>query len=181
MGQGAGGRDYARRQARNTISRARGQHFEEIIETACDYYRMKGTADIEKTPEPMRPIKDLGGGRFIAVYTKAAQADFKGTLAGGRSINFEAKHTDKGKMEQDRVTEDQEKRLESTAALGGISFVLCYFGGLDCFRVPWTVWRDMKGRFGHKYITPQEVEPYRVRFGGPGVLLFLEGLEERKC
>lgn len=30
----------------------------------------------------------------------------------------------------------------------------------------------MKGRFGHKYITPKEVETFRVRFGGPGVLLF---------
>ena len=38
------------------------------------------------------------------------------------------------------------------------------------------VWRDMKGRFGHKYITPQEAAPYEVRIGGPGVLLFLEGL-----
>lgn len=41
-----------------------------------------------------------------------------------------------------------------------------------------TVWRDMKGRFGHKYITPQEAAPYEVRIGGPGVLLFLEGLED---
>lgn len=44
---------------------------------------------------------------------------------------------------------------------------------------PWTVWRDMKGQFGHKYITPQEAAPYEVRIGGPGVLLFLEGLEDR--
>ena len=34
---------------------------------------------------------------------------------------------------------------------------------------------------GHKYITVQEAEPFRITFGGPGVLLFLEGLEERKC
>ena len=40
----------------------------------------------------------------------------------------------------------------------------------------------MKNLFGHKYVTPQEVERCRVRIGGPGVLLFLEGMEEeRQC
>ena len=33
---------------------------------------------------------------------------------------------------------------------------------------------------GHKYVTPQEVERCRVRIGGPGVLLFLEGMEEKR-
>lgn len=79
-------------------------------------------------------------------------------------------------MEQSRVTEDQAERLQRCAALGGIAFVLCSFGPMDFFRVPWNVWQNMKGRFGHKYITPQEVETFRVRFGGPGVLLFLEGI-----
>ena len=36
-----------------------------------------------------------------------------------------------------------------------------------------------ESQFGHKYITPQEAAPYEVRIGGPGVLLFLEGLEDR--
>lgn len=34
----------------------------------------------------------------------------------------------------------------------------------------------MKEYFGRKYITPADVEIYRVKFGGPGVLLFLEGI-----
>lgn len=178
MWQNSKSRSLVQRQLKGAMSRAQGQHFEEIIEGACNYYRMKGAADIEKTPEPMRPIKDLGGGKFVAVYTKAAQADFKGIMAGGRGINFEAKHTSADRMEQDRVTTDQAERLERAAALGGIAFVLCSFGPTDFFRVPWTVWRAMKEKLGHKYITPQEAEPFRVRFGGPGVLLFLEGLEE---
>lgn len=176
MWQNSQGRDAARRQHQGSISRANGLHFEEIIDAGCNYYRVKGAADIEKTPEPMRAIKDMGGGKFLAVYTKAAQADYKGLLAGGRAINFEAKHTDTGRMEQSRVTEDQAERLQRCAALGGIAFVLCSFGPMDFFRVPWNVWQNMKGRFGHKYITPQEVETFRVRFGGPGVLLFLEGI-----
>lgn len=135
MWQNSQGRDAARRQYQGSISRANGLHFEEIIDAGCNYYRVKGAADIEKTPEPMRPIKDMGGGKFLAVYTKAAQADYKGLLAGGRAINFEAKHTDTGRMEQSRVTEDQAERLQRCAALGGIAFVLCSFGPMDFFRV----------------------------------------------
>ena len=43
------------------MNRVNGAFFEYIIEGGCQYYRDKGIADIEKTPEPMRPIKDMGG------------------------------------------------------------------------------------------------------------------------
>ena len=35
----------------------------------------------------------------------------------------------------------------------------------------------MKGIFGHKYITPEEVAQFEVHIGGPGVLLFLGNVE----
>lgn len=159
-------------------SKAQGDYFEALIEAGCDYYRDHEVADIEKTPEPMRPIKDLGGGKFIAHYTKAAQADFKGLMSNGRGIMFEAKHTDTGRMEQDRVTSDQAERLERAMKFKGIAFVLCSFGYAGFYRIPWSVWRDMKGVFGHKYVTPEEVKRFEVRIGGPGVLLFLGRLEE---
>ena len=179
MWQNSQGRDAARRQHQGSISRANGLHFEEIIDAGCNYYRVKGAADIEKTPEPMQPTKDLGGGKFIAHYTSTAQADYKGFLFGGRAVNFEAKYTDVQKMTQDRVTADQTERLERAHQFGALAFVLCSFGSVGFYRIPWTVWRDMKGQFGHKYITPQEAAPYEVRIGGPGVLLFLEGLEDK--
>lgn len=169
-----------RRQYQGAVSRAQGNAFESTIEAACGYYFERRLADIEKTPEPMQPTKDLGGGRFIAHYTKAAQADFKGTLRGGRSVNFEAKHTGSEKMEQSRVTDDQTRKLNNTAEMGGLCFVLCSFGGQLFYRIPWEVWVDMKTNFGHKYITPEEAAPYRIRHGGPEVLLFLEGTEELK-
>ena len=89
-------------------SRAEGAGFEAIISSACDYYRAIGRADIEKTPEPMKP---LGGadrsGRFLACYTKQAQPDYKGVLSGGRAVVFEAKHTDTGRLLSDRVSAEQ--------------------------------------------------------------------------
>ena len=96
----------------NRKNRAQGAFFEQMINGACDFYRSRQIADIEKTPEPMQPTKDLGGGKFIAHYTSTAQADYKGFLFGGRAVNFEAKYTDVEKMTQDRVTADQTERLE---------------------------------------------------------------------
>lgn len=149
-----------------------------MIGQACDYYRAHGIADIEKTPEPMQPTKDLGGGKFVAHYTGAAQADYKGFLMGGRAINFEAKYTDTGELKQSKVTENQTERLERAHQYGAVVFVLCSFGAAAFYRVPWEVWRDMKAHFGHKYITPREAAPFEVRIGGPGVPLFLEKLED---
>ena len=162
-------------------AKAQGDYFEALIEAGCEYYRDRRIADIEKTPEPMRPIKDLGGGRFIAHYSKAAQADFKGFMYGGQTIMFEAKHTDTGRMDQDRVTPDQAERLERAVEYGALAFVLCSFGYAGFYRIPWIVWRDMKQVFGHKYITPKEVAKFEVHIGGPGVLLFLGEMEEKKC
>ena len=45
-----------RRSYTGARSRAEGAGFESIIDNACAYYRSIGLADIEKTPEPMRPI-----------------------------------------------------------------------------------------------------------------------------
>nr|DAT33867.1 MAG TPA: recombination protein [Caudoviricetes sp.] len=170
-----------RRSYTGARSRAEGAGFESIIDNACAYYRSIGLADIEKTPEPMRPIGSPDrAGRFLACYTKQAQPDYKGILKGGRAINFEAKHTDSDRLTFDRVLTAQALRLSRTEALGGIAFVLCSFSGRYFYRVPWAVWRDMKSLFGRKYITPADLAEYRVQFAAPGVLLFLEGVKEKK-
>lgn len=150
------------------VNRAQGKQFEERIDAALAYYDRLGMASVEKTPEPMRPLKRLSEGRFVAVFEKPAQPDYKGTLKGGRAVVFEAKHTSTGQMEQSRVTEAQAKRLNQHQALGALCFVV------EVFRVPWKVWRDMKAAFGRKYVTPKDLEEYRVRLGRSGVLLLLE-------
>lgn len=93
-----------RRSCQGAVSRAQGTQFEKAIADACDLYREKEMADIEKTPEPMRPIKRLEGGRFVAIFEKQAQPDYKGTLAGGQAVMFEAKSTATDRITQDRVT-----------------------------------------------------------------------------
>ena len=168
----------ARRSYMGARSRAEGAGFETIISSACDYYRAIGRADIEKTPEPMKP---LGGadrsGRFLACYTKQAQPDYKGVLSGGRAVVFEAKHTDTGRLMHNRVSPAQAACLRRISQLGGIAFVLCSFNSREFYRIPWPVWDNMKNAFGRKYITSADLAEYRIRVAAPGVLLFLEGVE----
>ena len=100
-------------------NRAQGRLFEQRIDAALVHYDYLGLASVEKTPEPMRPIKRLTEGRFVAVFEKPAQPDYKGTLKGGRAVVFEAKHTSTGQMEQSRVTADQAKRRIRESDRGG--------------------------------------------------------------
>ena len=121
-------------------------------------------------------MKQLGPkdrqGKFTACYTKKAQPDYKGTLKGGRSVVFEAKHTSGDRLEQSVVTDDQRKRLDRHMALGAECFVMVSFGFREFFKVPWAIFRAMKEHYGRKYIKPEDVQEYKVKYIG-GVLRFL--------
>lgn len=125
------------RQAQGSISRATGEGFEAQILTACAYYRAHGIAEIDKTPEPIKVISGRhqnpsGCWSFEAVFTKQAQPDFQGTLCGGSSVVFEAKATDKDRIMQSAVTEEQARALESHANMGALAFVLVCCAGAQC-------------------------------------------------
>lgn len=166
------------RQYRGKQSRAFGEHFENLISASLKWYEDKGVACIEKTPEPMKPLRAPNRqGQFLACYVKAGQPDYKGTLNGGRAVVFEAKHTDADQMKYDRLTAEQIDRLTLHHKLGAAAFVLVSFGLRDFYRIPWEVWRDMKAIFGRKYIKATELEQYRVQYMA-GVLKLLEGIEQ---
>lgn len=173
--------DNVERQLRGMQSRVAGEHFEGMIAASLEWYEDKGVACIEKTPEPMRPLSPPNRkGQFLACFVKSAQPDFKGTLTGGRSVVFEAKHTDGDKIEQSRLTDTQVKRLKRHHALGAAAFVLVSFRLQDFYRIPWEVWRDMKEIYGRKHIKQPELEPYRVECIA-GVIKLLEGVEVSYC
>lgn len=154
-------------------SRAAGEYWENMIEAACRNYRLDGLAEITKTPEPMKPLsRPNAKGQFLACFTKQAQPDYKGTLKGGRAIVFEAKHTDAERMQRSVISEEQEKQLDRHMALGAETFVLVSFGLQEYFKIPWETFRDMKERYGRKYITPEDVREYQIKYIG-GVLRFL--------
>lgn len=154
-------------------NRSNGLYFESILKQACEYYFIQGRAHIEKTPEPMRPIsKQQRDGSFTAVFEKKAQADFKGTLMGGRAVAFEAKHTDTSQIQQTAVNSEQEKFLNREEQMGAICFVIVSFGFTDFFRVPWSEWKRMKEKYGRKYLKPEDIEQFRIKYCGQ--LMFLD-------
>lgn len=149
------------------INNTTGKAFETLIEASCRWYDETGRASIEKTPEPMRPIKRLSGGQFVAIFEKKAQPDFKGTLNGGRTIAFEAKYTDAGKIDQKQVTDEQWRRLCTLQARGALCFVLVCFSFESFCMIPWDIWREMKTMYGRKYLKRSEAEIVgQVRFDG---------------
>ena len=148
-------------------SKSDGDFFERMIDDACERYANSGVALIDKTPEPMKPLKPIGKGKFVACFTKHAQPDYKGTLKGGRSVVFEAKMTTDIKMLQSRVTEWQLEALQKHEALGAKTFILIYFMNYNCcFKIPTKIWADMKQYFGRRYVLFNELDNFKVPTSG---------------
>lgn len=150
------------RHIQGAVARAQGKNFEDRLTVALDYYKARGLASIEKTPEPMRVIKSMGQGRFLACFEKKAQPDFTGTIRGGRSVKFEAKYTTGDRLEQSRVLPQQAEYLTRHQALGARCYVIVGFSSGRVYRVPWDAWAGMKEKFGRKYVKEDDLAIYLV-------------------
>lgn len=140
-----------------------GAFFERIIADACFRYKLNGVAYIEKTPEPLKPLKKLPSGRFTARYEAKAQPDFKGTLRGGRAICFEAKATNGDKILCNRLQPQQIEALRLHEKLGAMVFILVMFlRENQCFKVPLDYWLNARAMFGREYFNIDELEDYSV-------------------
>lgn len=159
-------------------SKVMGEQFENMILSAAKFYEEKGISVIDKTPEPMKVLKpyDRTKGQFICCFSKQAQPDFKGILEDSTMVLFDAKHTDKEKIERSVVTKEQESCFEKYMKLGAMCFVVVSIGFRKFYRVPWVVFRDMKKIYGHKHMTENELVPYEIRYSN-GILRFLDGVE----
>lgn len=155
-------------------SHAKGKAFEEMLDASFAYYADKGSAQIEKTPEPMKLIRSLGQGRFVACYTKSAQPDYKGTIKGGRTVMFEAKYTEHDRILQSAVSDVQAEYLDKADGLGARCFVVCGFSSGNVYRIPWGFWRNMKKILGHKYVKEEEIQQYQIKRSWNGLLLMLD-------
>lgn len=161
----------ARQRWQNGVNNAQGHFFESYIKAACMLYAERGRAIIDKTPEPFRVMKKQQDGTFTGRFTARAQPDFQGTLAGGRSIVFEAKHTTTDRIKRAVVTKTQMETLDKHDECGALAAV-CVGIQDSFFFVPWWWWRDMKQYAGRLYVTAADLERFRVRFNGS--VLFLD-------
>lgn len=170
--------DKLKKQFRGAQSRASGHIFEEQIRRSITWYEDKGIMAAEKTPEPMRPLRPLGRqGHFEAFYEKKAQADFSGTLIGGRAIRFEAKQTDTDRFTRDRLTDEQIKDLDKHERMGAYCCVMLCFGLQHFYRVPWIIWKEMKTAYGRLYVKEEDLKVFRLPFEG-GIIKLLADTEE---
>lgn len=165
-----------RRQLQGRLARERGKRFEQRIDAAFASYEANGFAIIEKTPEPMKVIRRMAEGRFMACFLKKAQPDYKGIIKGGRMVVFEAKYTDRAQLKHSVVIDTQAAYMDRYTALGARCYVIAGFSSGNVYRLPWTDWQDMKRLFGRKYITEQDqiIIKYRVPVARNDVLLLLD-------
>lgn len=158
---------------RGAQNRTKGKVFEEYIEAACRHYADIRAAFIEKTPEPFRITRSIGQGKFQGHFEAQAQPDFKGTLFGGRSICFDAKTTDTGKIPVSALTAGQVADLEKHTKLGALTGVMLCFSFRTFAFIPFYDFMDAKKLNGHKHWTEEEVEPYAVELEN-GHIAFLK-------
>lgn len=171
-----GGTDNALKKYMAAMSNGRGRQFEKMIEGGARYYKDQGRAVIAKMPEPFRVLKKDRQGIASIRFTARAQPDFIGCLAGGRTIVFEAKHTDKERLYARALTPTQAAALEEYQRRGAIATV-CVGIGEESFMIPWSIFSRMKERFGRQYIKAHDIIEYRVKTNG--IVLFLDYADPR--
>ena len=147
-----------------------GRLFEQFIVAGCQTYAAAGRAYIEKTPEPFRVKRKNQDGTATVYFTKRAEPDFKGVLAGGQCIVFEAKHTSTERLHQGVITDYQAEALTMYSEMGAVAAVAGCIKDVPFF-MPWSHWQSMKEIYGRKYLTAADVEPFRIRFTGAALFL----------
>jgi len=157
------GYELRKRVDRGKQAKSDGAFFETMIADACFKYKLNGIAYIEKTPEPLKPIKRLQGKKFAAIYEDKAQPDFKGTLIGGRAVCFEAKATNDIKIQCSRLQPQQIEALKLHSRLGAEVFILVMFLSINqCYKVPLKFWLDAYKNFGRHYFRYQDLEEFKI-------------------
>ena len=163
-----------RRQLQGVKSRASGKAFEARLNASFDYYRNKGYAQIDKTPEPMKVLRSLEHGHFETCFDKKAQPDYKGTINGGRSVMFEAKYTSKDRIYADVVNKQQWEYLSQAAKLGAFCYLLVGFPSGNVYKIPWEIWSEMEKYFGRKYVKESELNNYICKLHYTGLPMIFD-------
>ena len=165
-----------KRQLQGQINHFLGENFENRITDICKYYEINNLAKIEKTPEPMRVLQHINNGHFEAIFTKAAQPDFKGCIKGGKTVVFDAKFTESDRITYQVLSDNQREALLNYKELGAISFIIVGFSNGKIYKIGIDTWNNMKEEFGRKYILQQELDEMGlvVNKTRKGILDFLE-------
>ena len=72
------------------------------------------------------------------------------------------------------MSDRQAELLENYEKMGASCFVLVSFKFEQFYRIPWSVWRDMKDIYGHKHLKRSEIQDYEIGLNHLGTLEFLK-------
>ena len=150
---------------RNKKSAARGRAFESLLMRGRNYYRQKGMAIINKVNEPYIVTKKTNGNKFMGRFTGRAEPDFKGVLYGGRAIAFEAKSTQKSRIQRNAVTDTQMEWLREQKKFGALTFVAVNIQE-KFYTVPFDLWDNMKLFYDKKFLMHDDIADYEVIYDG---------------
>ena len=110
----------------------------------------------------MKILKHIEDGKFEAVFTKAAQPDFKGTIKGGKTVVFDAKYTESDRIRYQVLSNHQRETLLKYKEFGAIAFVLVGFQDGLIFRIDIETWIGMKENMGRMYIKEEELKKMKL-------------------
>ena len=148
----------------------RGMPFETYIKYACDRYRHRKIAVIDKQNTAFIPIRDYRGKIINVKVEKKATVDYLGRY---KSIPtaIEAKHTATDTIRWDAVQEHQADYMDDfSGEPGTIGMVVVSFGLKRFFAIPWIFWKtayDARVRPGSSRTSPVSVSAFGTTWDIP--------------
>lgn len=163
------------RQLLGKIARAKGEQFESRLDAAFAYYKKTGFADVEKTPEPMKPIQSLSNVASLPALSKKRNGlqryPFKGRP--GNYVRGQI-HSDPTGWSRAGYSPGSANIWTGIRRLGLRCFVVAGFSSGRVYLIPWNDWKSMKALFGRKYATESDLDKYLVQTAWNGTLLLLK-------
>jgi len=106
----------------------RGTAWEQLLELHATRYERAGQAVVLRTPPPVKLLKAMPGGRWLAVMTSEGPPDYSmlvGRPAGGPlAVLAEAKNNDSGRWALKQLHPHQAQKLQLWHGLGGLACVI---------------------------------------------------------
>lgn len=141
-----------------------GNRFERMIVATCKHYYAKEQAFITKSHEPVTVTKFSRGRIKDGFFENKSEPDFKGTLQGGQSICFEAKHTSGTSIPFKNVKRHQELTLLVQDKLGAESFILITFNLEKFYKVPIREWMNLKDTVNKQSLNQKDLADYEINY-----------------
>lgn len=143
----------------------RGRGLEELISVQNEVYASRGIANIQKISTPWKVIRQ--GNRIVSAFPEGKSTlDFRGTVAGGIPVSFDAKESeDERGLPLGHMRQHQVEYIRKALPLGEVSFIVCLVkplgaiyvaDGADVVRL-WDLWQKSKGKRGYNLIPVEEM------------------------